>query len=128
MLPYFIRAEDNERGASDYHGSGGPLTVSDGRSGIPLAAACIEAAVEAGIAATDDHNGAVQDGVGWWQLTQRAGRAAAPRSPTCTRRCAAATSTSSRMPALRVLFDGDRAAGVEVLRGSPVAGCTRRAR
>ena len=44
VLPYFKRAEDNERGASRYHGVGGPLSVSDGRSMHPLVEACIEAA------------------------------------------------------------------------------------
>jgi choline dehydrogenase len=124
VLAYFIRAEDNERGASDYHGSGGPLTVSDGRSKHPLAAACIEAAVEAGIAATDDHNGAGQDGVGWWQRTQRAGRrcstAVAYLHPAARR---GNVDVLTDTPALRVLFDGDRATGVEILhdnRPSPV--------
>ena len=48
VLPYFRRSEDNQRGASEYHGAGGPLTVSDGRSNHPLAAAFVEAAVQAG--------------------------------------------------------------------------------
>ena len=74
VLPYFKRAEDNERGESDYHGVGGPLTVSDGRSLHPLVGACIDAAVESGIERTDDHNGPTQEGAGWYQLTQRNGR------------------------------------------------------
>ena len=51
VLPYFKRAEDNERGESTYHGVGGPLTVSDSRSMHPLIDAMIAAAVEAGIPA-----------------------------------------------------------------------------
>ena len=74
MLPYFRRAEDNERGESFYHGVGGPLTVSDSRSMHPLVGACIEAAVDAGIAPNDDHNGPTQEGAGWFQVTQRDGR------------------------------------------------------
>jgi choline dehydrogenase-like flavoprotein len=70
VLPYFRRAEDNERGESYYHGVGGPLSVSDGRSRHPLVGACIEAAVDAGIAPTDDHNGPRQEGAGWFQFTQ----------------------------------------------------------
>ena len=64
VLPYFKRAEDNERGPNHYHGVGGPLSVSDSRSAHPLVDACIEAAIEAGIEPNGDHNGAVQDGVG----------------------------------------------------------------
>jgi len=74
VLPYFRRAEDNERGESYYHGVGGPLSVSDGRSLQPLVGACIEAAVDAGIAPNDDHNGPRQEGAGWFQFTQRDGR------------------------------------------------------
>ena len=116
VLPYFKRAEDNERGESRYHGVGGPLAVSDGRSRQPLAGACIAAAVEAGIAPTDDHNGARQDGAGWYQLTQRDGRrastAVAYLHPAVGR---GNVHVLTDTPATRVLFDGTRAAGVEVL-------------
>jgi choline dehydrogenase-like flavoprotein len=71
VLPYFRRAEDNERGESYYHGVGGPLAVSDGRSMHPLVGAFIEAAVETGVAPTGDHNGPAQEGAGWFQFTQR---------------------------------------------------------
>src|ERR1700733_274239 len=73
VLPYFIKAEDNERGASDLHGAGGPLAVSEGRSRYKTCEAFIEAAVEAGLPRNDDFNGPEQDGVGWYQLTQRNG-------------------------------------------------------
>src|SRR5206468_2852649 len=68
------RAEDNERGESYYHGTGGPLSVSNSRSLHPLVDTMIEAAIEAGIPANDDHNGAEQEGAGRFQLTQRNGR------------------------------------------------------
>ena len=74
LLPYFKRAEDNERGADELHGAGGPLTVCDGRSRNPIAAAFIAAAVQAGLAPNDDFNGPAQDGTGWYQCTQRDGR------------------------------------------------------
>ena len=97
VLPYFKRAEDNERGESTYHGAGGPLTVSDGRSLQPLVDAAIDASVDAGFAPNDDFNGATQDGVGRYQLTQRNGRrcstAVAYLHPAVER---AATSTFSR--------------------------------
>ncbi|MGH2901735.1 MAG: GMC family oxidoreductase, partial [Solirubrobacteraceae bacterium] len=74
LLPYFKRAEDNERGADDWHGAGGPLQVADGRSRNPIAAAFVDAAAQAGLARNDDFNAATQDGAGWYQCTQRNGR------------------------------------------------------
>ncbi|MEU9826058.1 GMC family oxidoreductase [Micromonospora chersina] len=113
LLPYFKRSEDNERGESAYHGVGGPLAVSDGRSNNPMSAAFVEAAEQAGFARTDDFNGAEQEGFGFFQLTQRDGR-----------RCS--TSTAFLHPALnrpnltvetnlqvhRVLMENGRAVGV----------------
>ena len=57
MLPCFKRAEDNERGADELHGAGGPLSVSDGRSRNPIAKAFIDAAVARGLVPSDDFNG-----------------------------------------------------------------------
>ena len=59
----FRRSEDNERGADTYHGAGGPLSVSDGRSRHPLSAAFLRAAQQAGYPLNEDLNGASQDGV-----------------------------------------------------------------
>lgn len=73
LLPYFLRSEDNERGASPFHGAGGPMAVSDARSRNPSAVAFVDAAVEAGHQATDDFNGPDQEGFGLFQLTQRDG-------------------------------------------------------
>ena len=129
LLPYFRRAEDNERGESYYHGVGGPLTVSDGRSMHPLVAASLEAAVDAGIAPIDDHNGPIQEGVGWFQFTQRQAGAGARRSRTCTRRSSAATSTCSPMRSPRACCSsGERAVGVEVLRKNRWRPCAPSAR
>ncbi len=74
LLPYFLRAEDNSRGASAYHGVSGPLSVTDPRYKSPLASAFVESAERAGQPANDDFNGARQDGVGFYQVTQRRGR------------------------------------------------------
>jgi choline dehydrogenase len=119
VLPYFRRAEDNERGESYYHGVGGPLTVSDCRSMHPLVGACIEAAVDAGIAPTDDHNGATQEGAGWFQVTQRDGRrcstAVAYLRPAVER---GNVEVFTDALATRIVFDGERATGVEVLRNN----------
>ncbi len=74
LMPYFRRAEDNSRGASPYHGTGGPLAVSDVRYKSPACEAFIAAAREQGATANEDFNGPRQDGVGWYQVTQRKGR------------------------------------------------------
>ncbi|MDH3658939.1 MAG: GMC family oxidoreductase N-terminal domain-containing protein [Alphaproteobacteria bacterium] len=74
VLPYFRRAEDQERGADEFHGEGGPLAVSNSRARHPLSDAFIEAAIQAGIPANDDFNGAVQEGIGYYQLSARSGR------------------------------------------------------
>ncbi|MEJ3748496.1 GMC family oxidoreductase N-terminal domain-containing protein [Actinomycetes bacterium KLBMP 9797] len=74
LLPYFRRSEDNERGASRYHGTGGPLPVSEVRSRNPMTAAFVAAALAAGFPANDDFNGARQDGFGFYQVNQRDGR------------------------------------------------------
>jgi len=73
VLPYFKKSENEERGASAYHGTGGPLNVTDQRTPNPLSYAFVEAGVEAGLALTNDFNGAEQDGVGFYQVTQRQG-------------------------------------------------------
>jgi choline dehydrogenase-like flavoprotein len=114
MLPYFKRAEDNEWGASDLHGAGGPLAVSDGRSRNPIAQAFIDAGVAYGLPANDDFNGAEQDGVGWYQLTQRHGLRASAAA--CYLRPAMQrpnVHVETHLQVLRILFDGPRAVGVE---------------
>ena len=74
VLPCFIKAEDQERGADDLHGSDGPLKVSDIRAAREICTAFIAAAREAGIPHNDDFNGPVQEGVGHFQTTSRDGR------------------------------------------------------
>src|ERR1700761_2754874 len=74
VLPYFKRSEDNERGEDAYHGAGGPLRVSESRAMTPLVDLMVEAAQAAGHEHNPDFNGARQEGVGRWQLTQRDGK------------------------------------------------------
>jgi choline dehydrogenase len=74
LLPYFLRSEDNSRGASAYHGIGGPLGVRDPGHKASLTKAFVAAAIDSGMAANDDFNGARQDGAGFYQVTQRGGR------------------------------------------------------
>src|SRR5207342_3772540 len=73
VLPYFKRAEDNERGEDLYHGAGGPLSVSESRAMSPMVDTMVEAATLAGHEHNPDFNGARQEGVGRFQLTQRDG-------------------------------------------------------
>src|SRR4051812_40655863 len=121
LLPYFKRSEDNERGASEYHGAGGPLAVSEGRHPNAMMDAVVEAGIQAGLPANDDFNGPSQDGMGHYQVTQRDGR-----------RCS--TAVAFLHPALarpnltvecgvqveHVLFDNGRANGVDGRRGAEV--------
>ena len=74
LVPYFRRAEDNTRGASPYHGAGGPLTVSDLKYRSALTKAWVASAREAGLVENEDFNGPQQDGSGFYQVTQRDGR------------------------------------------------------
>ncbi len=75
VLPYFVRAEDNERGAgSSYHGVNGPLCVSDVRDPNPLSQAFLESGLAVGLARNDDFNADQLDGIGYCQLTQKNGR------------------------------------------------------
>lgn len=114
MLPCFLRAEDNERGASEWHAVGGPLAVSDPPARNAASQAFVEAAAQAGIARNDDFNGAVQDGAGFFQLTQRdGGRASAA---VAYLRPAAGRANLDVMTATHVrslLFAGTRAVGVK---------------
>ncbi len=117
VLPVFLRAENNERGGSAWHGVGGPLNVADLRSPNPFARLFVEAGKEAGLPANDDFNGAQQEGVGLYQVTQKGGErwsaASAYLHPAMSRPNLAVYTEAH---ALRVLFEGKRANGVEIWR------------
>ena len=74
VRPYFLKAEDNERGASEHHATGGPLRVEDERSPRPLTRRFLAAAEQTGIPYIDDYNGPEQDGASLCQVTQRRGK------------------------------------------------------
>jgi len=118
VLPYFRKAEDQERGADDYHGEGGPLSVSDVSEPHPLCEAFIAAAQQAGFPRNDDFNGATQEGVGYYQLTTRKGRrwstARGYLRPVLNRPNLKVVTNAL---ATRILFDGRRATGVEYRHG-----------
>jgi choline dehydrogenase len=118
VLPWFLRSEDNSRGASALHGVKGELGVSDLRHHNELSATMIEAAVNAGYRANDDFNGPRQDGFGLYQVTQRNGSrcstATAYLKPVRER-----TNLHVRTGVLvqRVLLNHGCAIGVEVRKG-----------
>ena len=74
VLPLFKRAENNERGADDFHGDEGPLSVSNMRIQRPITDAWVAAAQSAGYKFNPDYNGADQEGVGYFQMTMKGGR------------------------------------------------------
>ncbi len=79
VLPYFKKAENNERGADDYHGIGGPLTVSDLTEQTEFSKAMIAAGKELGLPENPDFNGAEQEGIGYAQVTISKGKRIRPR-------------------------------------------------
>jgi choline dehydrogenase len=117
LLPYFRRAEDQQRGASEFHGVGGPLRVEDVAYSHPLSDAWIAAATAHGLPANPDFNGAIQDGVGRYQATQRRGRrwstVDAYLRPAMSRPNLTVVTGAS---ATGVLVEHDRAVGVRYLR------------
>ena len=118
VLPYFLRAEHNERGASDWHATGGPLNVMDLRSPNRHTPAFVEAGRQAGYPFNADFNGASQEGVGHYQVTHKNGE-----------RCSAAKAyltpalgrpnleVITGAQATRLLLEGRSVVGVEVMRG-----------
>ncbi|SDN03484.1 GMC family oxidoreductase [Ensifer sp. YR511] len=128
VLPYFRRAEDNNRLSDDYHGTGGPLGVSDVGHVNELTRAFVLACQESGIPYTADFNGARQRGVGFNQTTTRNGR----RSSAAVAYARPAQKTGklrieTGCMATRIIFEGDRAAGVEYIQDGKVktVSCSR---
>jgi choline dehydrogenase len=117
VLPYFRKAEDQQRGADEWHGADGPLAVSD-MEPLPICDAFIAAAEQCGYKRNPDFNGAKQEGFGYYQFTTRNGR----RCSTAVgylkpaRRRTNLTVVSQAL-ATRVLFAGKRAVGVAYQQG-----------
>ncbi len=116
VLPYFKRAENQERGASELHGIGGPLGVSDLRMKHPLCEAFIRAAVEAGYPVNGDFNGPSQEGVGYYQLTSSNGvRSSAANAYLRPARRRPNLHIETDALATKVLVENGRAVGVAYL-------------
>jgi choline dehydrogenase len=119
VLPYFRKAENNERGSDEFHGLGGPLCVSDLRDRHPLAVAYVEAAVQCGYPRNDDFNGAAQEGAGFYQTTMRNGvRASTAAGYLKQARGRPNLKVVSEALATRITFNGRRATGIEYLVGN----------
>jgi len=117
VLPYFKKSEDQERGVDKYHGVGGPQKVSDLRIRRPIADFFIKAAEQVGIPLNSDYNGAKQEGVGYFQQTAYKGfRWSTARGflrPAMKRQN---VTVLTKAHTNRILFEGDRAVGVEYLK------------
>jgi choline dehydrogenase-like flavoprotein len=117
VLPYFRKSENRERGACEFHGAGGPLNVADLHLVNPLTHAFVAGAQEIGIAANPDFNGAAQDGVGLYQVTQKNRRrhsaADAYLRPALARPNLAVW---TGVHAQRILIEKGRAVGVSIVR------------
>ena len=113
VLPYFIKSEDQENGASEFHGTGGPLSVQNLRHTNALSGLFIEAAVDAGFGKTDDFNGPHQRGFDFYQVTQRDGKrcssARAYLRPAMER---PNLTVRTHSLAEQIILDGTRAVGI----------------
>lgn len=114
VLPYFRKAEDQQRGPDAWHGVGGPMTVSDQSDRSEIAVAIVEAAQQAGIPYNPDFNGAEQEGAGFFQTTTRNNRrwntSQAYLAPARRR---ANLKVETRAHTTRILMEGTRATGIE---------------
>ncbi|MEO6927846.1 MAG: choline dehydrogenase [Casimicrobiaceae bacterium] len=114
VLPYFIRSESNSRGASAMHGAEGPLACTDIGARHELIEAIIAGANTLGVPRTDDFNGGVQEGVGYYQLFTRNGwRCSTAVGYLKPVRSRANLHVETDAQVTRVLFEGQRAVGVE---------------
>ncbi len=127
-LPYFIRAEDHEHGGDEWHGSGGPLAVSEARDRHPLVDAFIAAGESVGLPFNPDFNGKNQEGIGYFQNTMKNGwRWSTAKGYLRPAKSRANLKIETEAFATRVLFDGKRAVGVEYRQGDETRRATARA-
>ncbi len=121
VLPYFIRSEGNQRGASDVHGGDGPLACSDIGAEHELIEAIMRGAGELGVPRTDDFNGGVQEGAGYYQLFTKNGfRCSTAVGYLRPAKSRANLAVEVGAQATRILCDGTRATGVEYRQGGEV--------
>ncbi len=118
VLPYFKRAENNERGEDDLHGSGGPLNVADLRSKKKINETFLSAAKELQHPMNDDFNGPEQEGVGYYQATQKNGeRWSAAKGYLTPNLSRPNLEILTNSPATKIIMEGKKAVGVEYKKG-----------
>jgi len=121
VKPYFLRAENNERGADDWHGRGGPFNVADLRAPNRFSQYFTDAGVQAGHPHNTDFNGATQEGVGLYQVTHKNGeRHSAAKGYLTPHLARPNLQVITGAHATRILFDGTRAVGVEYRQGGAI--------
>jgi len=121
VKPYFLRAEHNERGADDWHAQGGPFNVADLRSPNRFSHLFTQAGVQAGYPHNADFNGAMQEGVGLYQVTHKNGeRHSAAKGYLTPHLGRPNLQVVTGARATRILFEGRRAVGVEYRQGGSV--------
>ncbi|MBL8567613.1 MAG: choline dehydrogenase [Phreatobacter sp.] len=114
VLPYFRKAENQARGEDTYHGVGGPLHVSDHPKRDEISDAIIAAGVEAGLPANNDFNGAVQEGIGYYQTTtHRSRRWSTANAYLHPVRSRPNLHVVTGAHATRLILEGTRATGIE---------------
>lgn len=114
VLPYFKRAEHNERGADGFHGVGGPLNVKDLTTPNRFGPVFVQAGVQAGFANNPDFNGADQEGVGMYQVTHKNGeRWSAAKGYLTPHLGRPNLQVITHAHTTRILMEGKRAVGVE---------------
>ena len=129
VLPYFKRSENNQRFANEFHAYGGPLGVSNPVSPLPICEAFFQAGQELGIPFNADFNGATQQGLGYYQLTQLdARRSSAATGFLDPVRSRPNLTVQLQSQALRIVVEGGRAVGVAMVSGSSRTPVTVRAR
>ena len=115
VLPYFLKAENNERGASEFHAQGGPLNVKDLTTTNPFSKRFVNAAVQSGIPHNPDFNGASQEGAGPFQVTQKNGeRWSVRRGYLVPAQHRTNLTVLTKSIALKVVLEGSKAVGVEI--------------
>lgn len=118
VLPYFKKSESNERGGDAYHGGGGPLSVSDQKWPNPGSVAFVEAARNLQMPILDDFNGAKQEGIGLYQVTQKGGeRWTAARAYVEPARGRSNLDIKTDSLVEKLIIENGRVTGVQVLRG-----------
>src|SRR5689334_9977270 len=118
VLPYFKKSEHYVSGNSEYRSKGGPLLVEDYRTILPLTHRFVEAAQQAGFSFTPDYNGAVQEGVGYSQMTRRGRfRGSTARTFLAEARRRPNLRVETKAVATRLLLDGKQCIGVAFRQG-----------